>query len=356
LSSTTRIRSWPPGTACVWMVSNLCLCCLLGSRQVQTDRGLRAGRTFYSYMPIALADEAIDHAEAEAGKQAHDCDSNGRARRPGHAQDKYSLELPTGIAFFDFKRYEDWAVVSSARTDEALKVIVANPTMIEAYKAGVQTTASLYRMAPAREALVEAEEEHEGPYFKAPSSWMCHTSSRRPSSSKRTARIFRKAADGDTRCSTTKLHPTSFSAVFPIRAGAGALLHTCLPPRSRLARIQAGAVTAPAASTLRTIFSFGQILVRARFLSMFTQQESVPRTAGSGPARVRCRNLFLSTNGGCRRTVVSYWNWRDSFRSRGRGHGLAGSVRQHDGTAMIMTHDVERVLAGIDCRSRRSLR
>jgi hypothetical protein len=28
-------------------------------------------------------------------------------------------------------------VVSSARTDEVLKVIVANPTMIEAYKAGV---------------------------------------------------------------------------------------------------------------------------------------------------------------------------------------------------------------------------
>jgi hypothetical protein len=28
-------------------------------------------------------------------------------------------------------------VVSSARTDEVLKVIVANPTMIEAYKAGI---------------------------------------------------------------------------------------------------------------------------------------------------------------------------------------------------------------------------
>ena len=54
-----------------------------------------------------------------------------------HAQDKYSLKSPSGIAFSDFKGYEDWAVVSSARTDEVLKVIVANPTMIEAYKAGV---------------------------------------------------------------------------------------------------------------------------------------------------------------------------------------------------------------------------
>jgi hypothetical protein len=54
-----------------------------------------------------------------------------------YAQEKYSLKSPSGIAFSDFKGYEDWAVVSSARTDEVLKVIVANPTMIEAYKAGV---------------------------------------------------------------------------------------------------------------------------------------------------------------------------------------------------------------------------
>jgi len=53
------------------------------------------------------------------------------------AQDKYSLKTPSGIAFSDFKGYEDWSVVSSARTDEVLKVIVANPTMINAYKAGV---------------------------------------------------------------------------------------------------------------------------------------------------------------------------------------------------------------------------
>ena len=54
-----------------------------------------------------------------------------------YAQDKYSLISPGGIAFSDFRGYEDWSVVSSARTDEVLKVIVANPTMIKAYKAGV---------------------------------------------------------------------------------------------------------------------------------------------------------------------------------------------------------------------------
>jgi Cytochrome P460 len=53
-----------------------------------------------------------------------------------YAQDKYSLKSPSGIAFSDLRGYEDWSVVSSARTDEVLKVIVANPAMINAYKAG----------------------------------------------------------------------------------------------------------------------------------------------------------------------------------------------------------------------------
>jgi hypothetical protein len=54
-----------------------------------------------------------------------------------HAQDKYTLTSPGGIAFSDFRGYEDWSAVSSARQDEILKVIVANPTMISAFKAGV---------------------------------------------------------------------------------------------------------------------------------------------------------------------------------------------------------------------------
>jgi Cytochrome P460 len=57
-----------------------------------------------------------------------------------HAQgkfDKYTLTSPSGIAFSEFRGYEDWAVVSSARTDKELKIIVANPAMIRAYKAGV---------------------------------------------------------------------------------------------------------------------------------------------------------------------------------------------------------------------------
>src|ERR1700682_1022357 len=54
-----------------------------------------------------------------------------------YAQDKYSLKSPSGIAFSDFSGYEDWSVVSTARTDEVLKVIVGSTAMITAYKAGV---------------------------------------------------------------------------------------------------------------------------------------------------------------------------------------------------------------------------
>ena len=55
----------------------------------------------------------------------------------GQASDKYSLISPDGIAFSDFRGYEDWAVVSSARTDEVQKVIVGNPAMIKAFKTGI---------------------------------------------------------------------------------------------------------------------------------------------------------------------------------------------------------------------------
>ena len=53
------------------------------------------------------------------------------------AQDKYTLQVPNGLAFSDFKGYEDWQVVSVSQTEELLKAMVANPVMIAAYKAGI---------------------------------------------------------------------------------------------------------------------------------------------------------------------------------------------------------------------------
>jgi hypothetical protein len=52
-------------------------------------------------------------------------------------QDKYTLKLPGGLAFSNFKGYEDWQLISSAKTDDRLKVILGNPTIIAAYKSGI---------------------------------------------------------------------------------------------------------------------------------------------------------------------------------------------------------------------------
>src|SRR5262245_60698237 len=61
----------------------------------------------------------------------------GSSADSAQKQDKYTLQVPDGLAFSDFKGYEGWQVVSIAQTEEVLKVIVANPTMIDAYKSGV---------------------------------------------------------------------------------------------------------------------------------------------------------------------------------------------------------------------------
>lgn len=53
------------------------------------------------------------------------------------AQDKYTLKVPGGLAFSEFRGYESWEVISMSQTDRAMAVIVGNPAMINAYKAGI---------------------------------------------------------------------------------------------------------------------------------------------------------------------------------------------------------------------------
>ena len=53
------------------------------------------------------------------------------------AQDKYTLRVPDGLAFSDFRGYENWQVVAVSQTEDLLKVMVANPMMIDAYRSGV---------------------------------------------------------------------------------------------------------------------------------------------------------------------------------------------------------------------------
>ena len=53
------------------------------------------------------------------------------------AQDKYTLQVPGGLAFSEFRGYEDWPVIAISENQGVIAVIVGNPAMIDAYKKGV---------------------------------------------------------------------------------------------------------------------------------------------------------------------------------------------------------------------------
>lgn len=59
------------------------------------------------------------------------------AGRAISAQDKYAVQVPGGLAFSEFRGYENWEVVSVSLAEDVMAVILANPTMIEAYKSGI---------------------------------------------------------------------------------------------------------------------------------------------------------------------------------------------------------------------------
>jgi hypothetical protein len=53
------------------------------------------------------------------------------------AQNKYSVRVPNGIAFSEFKGYEGWAVIAISENGGKIAAILGNPVMVEAYKSGI---------------------------------------------------------------------------------------------------------------------------------------------------------------------------------------------------------------------------
>ena len=53
------------------------------------------------------------------------------------AQDKYTLQVPGGLSFSEFRGYEKWEVISTSKSDEVLAVTVGNAEMIKAYLTGI---------------------------------------------------------------------------------------------------------------------------------------------------------------------------------------------------------------------------
>ncbi len=50
---------------------------------------------------------------------------------------KYALQVPNGLAFAEFEGYEAWQTVAVSHNGDKLAVILGNPAMIAAYKAGI---------------------------------------------------------------------------------------------------------------------------------------------------------------------------------------------------------------------------
>jgi hypothetical protein len=53
------------------------------------------------------------------------------------AQDRFTLKVPEGLAFSEFRGYETWQDVAVSQTENGLKVIAGNAAMINAYKKGI---------------------------------------------------------------------------------------------------------------------------------------------------------------------------------------------------------------------------
>jgi len=52
-------------------------------------------------------------------------------------QDRYSVKVPHGLAFSEFKGYEGWQTISISVNGGRMAVILGNPAMIDAYNAGI---------------------------------------------------------------------------------------------------------------------------------------------------------------------------------------------------------------------------
>jgi cytochrome P460 len=90
------------------------------------------------------------------------------ADAPKSAPDKYSVKVPGGLAFAEFKGYESWETISVSHNGEALAVITGNPAMINAFKAGIPGNGKPFpdgaKMAKVHWAAVKSETEPGNPF------------------------------------------------------------------------------------------------------------------------------------------------------------------------------------------------
>jgi mono/diheme cytochrome c family protein len=72
----------------------------------------------------------LDAASASTAAQS-------QAQSAASAQDKYALKIPGGLAFAEFRGYENWPVIAISLNHGKLAAILGNPAMIDAFKSGI---------------------------------------------------------------------------------------------------------------------------------------------------------------------------------------------------------------------------
>ena len=53
------------------------------------------------------------------------------------AQDRYTVKVPGGLAFAEFRGYETWQIINLSQNGKVVAAILGNPAMIKAYQAGI---------------------------------------------------------------------------------------------------------------------------------------------------------------------------------------------------------------------------
>ena len=59
-------------------------------------------------------------------------------------ESRRNLKVPGGLSFEEFKGYEAWQIISISHNGDLMAVIVGNPKMIDAYKAGVPSNGKTF--------------------------------------------------------------------------------------------------------------------------------------------------------------------------------------------------------------------
>ena len=84
------------------------------------------------------------------------------------AQDRYAVQVPGGLAFSEFRGYDNWQLVSLSQNGSLIATILGNPKMITALKAGIPANGKPFprRRQDGKDPLEGRQEPGRGPAIR----------------------------------------------------------------------------------------------------------------------------------------------------------------------------------------------